>query len=141
MTLFSYAVSNLKNKQYREPEILANLIERLIPSKKKHFSGITGWLAHYAVGILFTMMYHTISQKTKSKPVILAGSLLGTATGLFGILIWKKVLRLHPLPPALDRRDYYRHLFAAHLVFGIFTALGYRVVKNKSGAQINSTHS
>ena len=35
MTLFSYAVSDARNKQFREPEILAKLIKRLLQMQDK----------------------------------------------------------------------------------------------------------
>lgn len=134
MTLFSYAVSDTRNKQFREPAILAGLINRLFPGINRDVSSAEGWVVHYAIGIIFSAVYHNFLRKTKNRPSTFTGLLLGAVTGLFGICVWKKVLHLHPAPPALDRSDYYKHLFAAHLIFGLFTAWSYSITETNSGA-------
>lgn len=135
MTFFSYAVSQSKNKQFREPEILARLINRLRPGNKRKVSRVEGWLVHYTVGTLFSVIYHNFNQNAKTRSSTLKGLLLGSVTGLLGISVWRTVLNFHPFPPTLDRTGYYRHLFVAHLIFGLFTAWSYNITESKNPAR------
>jgi hypothetical protein len=137
MTLFSYEVSAEKNKQFREPELLNTLLKRLLPPGKKDVPGITGWLIHYGVGLLFSSVYDRVWKKTKFNPTIVNGLLLGVISGLIGAGVWKTVLELHPDPPKIKEERYYAHLILAHLVFGAFAALGYRI---KNPGNLNKKH-
>lgn len=125
MTLFSYLISEAKNKQFREPEILAILIQRLFPNVPKNIPVVEGWALHYAVGALFCAGYDRVWNQRK--PSFLSGLLLGAACGLLGIGVWKGTLKLHPHPPSIDFSKYAPHLLIAHLIFGVFSALGYRI--------------
>ncbi len=127
MTLFSYWVSEDKNKQFREPALLAILLKRLLNNNDERALLITGWIIHYKVGILFIVGYDQLWRKTNATPSILNGMMLGILCGLLGKEVWKLVLRVHPNPPSIDREAYFSHLVAAHAVFGIFAALGYRI--------------
>jgi hypothetical protein len=130
MTMFSYAASEKKNKQFKEPVLLGKLIERLF-SQPKGASEFEGWLVHYAVGALFTTLYEKAWTNTKLKPCASSALILGAVSGLIGMGVWKKTLELHPNPPHADRDKYFKHLFAAHLVFGLFTYLGYKLPNKK----------
>ncbi len=126
MTLQSYIVSDVKGRQFREPEVLAALIRRLFPVGKVS-AAVQGWIVHYTVGIMFSSVYHVLWKKTKIKPTLLSGATLGAISGVIGILVWKKTLELHPNPPAIDVRRYYGHLLVAHIVFGIADVTGHRM--------------
>lgn len=132
MTLFSYLSSELSGKQFREPVILSKLIKRLtvtpeVPEK----NNAKGWLLHYAVGLMFSALYDRIWQKTQVRATTASGLILGGVSGLAGAGVWKKTFDLHPNPPQISFKKYYMHLLAAHLVFGAFTALGYRLPSGK----------
>ncbi|WP_194776254.1 hypothetical protein [Pararhodonellum marinum] len=126
MTLFSYLVSEKKEENFREPVILADLLSRLSPSLRKSDAIIEGWGLHYLVGLMFAFGYHKLWQTGKVKPGILSGSLLGAASGVAGILVWKTVFKLHPNPPAKNLKKYFGHLLLAHVVFGAFAGMGYK---------------
>lgn len=134
MTLFSYLSSELTNRQFREPVILSKLIKRLPATDKSKKNNTDGWLLHYAVGFMFSVLYDRIWQKTRVQPTTTSGLLLGGVSGLAGAGVWKKTFDLHPNPPQLSFKKYYLHLLAAHLVFGAFTALGYRLPAEKNGS-------
>ena len=123
MTAFSYKVSEEKNKQFREPELLNSLVKRLIPM---HVPRAIGWAMHYSVGLLFSLIYHQIWRRTKLKPGITTGLALGAISGVIGAATWKTLLSLHPNPPRIKEKNYYLHLLLAHIVFGAFAAMGYQ---------------
>src|SRR5690606_29266487 len=117
MTLFSYLVSETKNKNFREPELLCQLIERL-PHKPSNLSAqIAGWGIHYAIGISFMACYSEIWERTGNKPTMASGALLGAANGLVGVTGWNLMFEAHPNPPAKELKPFFGHLILAHVVF------------------------
>jgi hypothetical protein len=133
MTLYSYLLSESKNKQFREPELLAILLKRLFPRINKSTTRMEGWMLHYLVGLFFTSIYDRVWRKTKG-PSLSSALLLGAISGVVGISVWKKTFDLHPEPPLIEFKKYYGQLLVAHLVFGAFTALGYQVAGKKLGS-------
>jgi hypothetical protein len=138
MTLYSYLLSESKNKQFREPELLAILLKRLFPQINKRTTRVEGWMLHYSVGLFFTAIYDRIWRKTKG-PSLSSAFLLGSISGVVGISVWKKTFDLHPQPPLIEFKKYYGQLLVAHLVFGVFTALGYQVARKKIGPDSGRT--
>lgn len=128
MTLFSYFVSKSENENFREPDILGQLIKRLPLNVSKESSEIAGWCTHYAIGVLFVALYNELWQETYIKPTVTSGAFLGAISGLSGIAGWKGIFEIHPHPPAKDLKKYFEHLFLAHLVFGIFSTATYKLL-------------
>lgn len=125
MTAFSYLQSGEGIKDFREPKLLNDLIEGA-------FSGssdpkISGWMLHYAVGLGFAAAYHLLWEKSV-QPGVISGTLMGAINGAIGVGVWSTALKVHPSPPKVDRKAFYRHLIGAHMVFGAFVALGNKVV-------------
>src|SRR5688500_6008828 len=89
MTAASYAVSGKKEKQFREPELLATLLKRLLPELRKENAQVSGWLLHYGVGLLFCTVYDRIWSKTKITPSLTSGLALGGISGILGAAVWK----------------------------------------------------
>ena len=137
MTIFSYLVSASENKNFREPEVLGQLIKRLPKDISSDGAQIAGWSLHYTVGFLFVAFYNELWKRKKIKPSLTSGALLGAASGLAGITGWKGVFELHPNPPAKKLKQFFGHLMLAHVVFGVFTALTYKltVAENKEADQ------
>jgi len=128
MTAFSYLVAEKKNKQFKEPQILNKLLKRMdFPLEVKSKHHFAGWILHYKVGIFFSLIYDLLWSNTSIKPSFKNSLIMGAITGLFGILIWELTFTLHPSPPKLDFRGYYRQLFVAHILFGLFARLGYQL--------------
>jgi hypothetical protein len=126
MTLFSYLVSEKKEENFREPLVLADLLSRLSSKLRKSDATVDGWALHYIAGLGFSIAYHQLWKSGKVKPGIFSGSLLGAASGLIGIMVWKGVFKLHPNPPAKNLKKYFRHLMLAHVVFGAFAGMAYK---------------
>lgn len=127
MTLFSYWVSRQKAEQFREPVLLSILTKRLFSDKRFPQTHVDGWALHYSVGAMFCLIYDRIWQQTGSKPKLLNAGVLGLVSGIFGATVWKMILHIHPDPPNIKLKKYYGHLVAAHVIFGIFSAAGYRL--------------
>ncbi len=122
MTLYSYGYSRFRNKQFREPVLLADLIRR--GSQGKSGSGTwKGWLAHYTVGAVFSLTYHQlIKPKVNLQHLNPEAKALafGGLYGLLGVAGWKATFELHPAPPEISYKEFYAHLVLAHMVFGYF---------------------
>jgi hypothetical protein len=123
MTLFSYLFSLLSGTNLREPHILAQLTGRLMPWRGKNKNILTGWLIHYAVGLLFSELYLKFWEKSSIHDKQKAGLIYGGLAGLAAILIWKFTLSVHPFPPAIHFGLFAFNLFLGHLVFGMVSAL------------------
>lgn len=127
MTIFSYLVSASENKNFREPEVVGQLVERLPKSPSKESSKIAGWVIHYTIGLSFVAFYNELWKRKIIKPSVTSGALLGAASGLVGITGWKGIFEVHPNPPAKNLKPYFSHLMLAHVVFGVFSALSYKL--------------
>lgn len=123
MTLFSYLASAYSRKNFKEPELLAVLTKRLLPAEYKPLHTPAGWAIHYGMGTSLSLLYEKILSHNNSRRSTGNGLLLGFASGLAGILIWKAVFSLHPLPPKTDFKRFYTQLLLAHLVFAVTTLL------------------
>lgn len=133
MTGFSYLVSKATGKNFMEPVILSQLLNRITPIGKRD-SRIAGWAAHYGVGILFDAVYEEYLELRKTKPTLANALFLGAISGLTGIAIWHATFKAHPNPPGVDLKNYYRQLFIAHLVFAGGTALTRKLLDKKDEA-------
>jgi hypothetical protein len=127
MTLFSYWISSKKRKQFREPELLDGLLQRLPVHVPATAAQVSGWLIHYGVGFSFCAIYDAIWKHMAARPSVTNGMMLGGISGLVGILGWHAVLSFHPNPPAVEIKKYYGHLMLAHVIFGVFSVIGYRL--------------
>jgi Na+/proline symporter len=127
MTLFSYLVSLADDENYSEPERLGQLVNRLAPKISKEQSQLLGWLGHYAVGLLFSMVYVELWRRRQPKSSVRNNLMIGAISGLIAVAIWKTTFKLHPLPPALSFNKYYLQLVPAHVVFAVFAGIGYQL--------------
>lgn len=132
MTLLSYLISETQKKNFREPEILGQLIKSIPIVHSKTHANILGWSTHYIIGILFVAFYSELWEQTKIKPSIGTGAVLGVLSGLVGIVGWQIMFDTHPNPPYKNLKQYFYHLIIAHIVFGIFSTITYKVLNNKS---------
>ncbi len=131
MTLLSYLVADSKNKNFREPEILGKLINRLPEPNSKELTQRAGWGLHYGIGILFVLFYNQLWKQTNVKPSITSGILLGGASGVVGVTGWKLMFATHPNPPAKKLKPFFGHLVLAHIVFGVFSAITHKFTSYK----------
>lgn len=120
MTLFSYLYTYYRKKEFREPVVLARLLENLPFGKHLPRAGthISGWLAHYLVGIIFAVVEKNWLKNESVRKLPESGVWTGAALGGLGIGIWEATFLVHPQPPKIHVRDYYLHLLLAHMLFG-----------------------
>lgn len=138
MTLFSYGVSAADKQNYSEPERLGHLAHRLLPVLNKKEHRLLGWSAHYGVGLLFATAYAKIWENRRLKPTFINNFMLGAASGLAALAIWKTTFNLHPLPPAMRFEKYYLQLVPAHIVFAVFAGLTYALLKRDDPSEVNN---
>ena len=117
MTSFSYLLSGKEKKNYREPELLASLLEKGWPDLQRKQGLPAGWATHYALGIIWAIAHELILEKTPLKPGPPSALLLGAFGGLTGIIIWGMLFKSNPQPPKIDYRSFYRQLVLAQLIF------------------------
>jgi hypothetical protein len=129
MTLYSYILSIVKSRDFREPQILSQLLRRLQPAVSKKVADIACWNVHYTVGVFFAAVYDELWKQGKLKPNLKNALMLGVLSGGFAIAVWHSVFNLHPDPPQKEFRRYYWQLFTAHVIFGAFAYLGYRLAE------------
>jgi hypothetical protein len=134
MTLFSYLLSKIFDKQFLEPALLNQLVFYRRKEQKKHHA--TGYLIHYGVGFFFTVIYRWLWKKNPSLQRDSASLTLGFINGLIGIAGWRYTFLLHPAPPRVDKKNYFLQLLAAHVVFGFLNGLSYRNLKQGSLNQV-----
>lgn len=137
MTLFSYLVSAADDENYSEPERLGQLVDRLLPTLSKEQCQGLGWLGHYGVGLLFSLVYVELWRRRWPRSSIKNNLIVGGISGIIAVAIWKTTFKLHPLPPALSFNKYYLQLIPAHVIFAVFAGIGYQLLKKleKNGSK------
>lgn len=118
MTLYSYILSEIKEENFIEPDMLATLVRRATGAKKMQAEFI-GWVAHYGVGALFVVVYNYLWHQRISKPTVKNGLLIGSLSGIIAMTVWKIVMSLHPNPPRRNLSRFYWQLLPAHIVFAV----------------------
>jgi hypothetical protein len=109
MTLFSYVID-------REKEIpLYSLLEGKVNKPG-------GLFIHLGAGFLFTSLYDIIWKNTKLKPTAATGLTFGGVNGLMSMILWRMITNARN-----NQQKLYRNLFLAHLMFGMSSAIGYRL--------------
>lgn len=128
MTVYSILTGRIQHEKFSEPKLLGQMIHRLLPGISCKQSVAGGWLAHYAMGVLFAETYIPFWTGGDMKVNVRTGLVLGGLSGLAAILIWKFSFNIHPLPPSVNFVRFAGQLFVAHVVFGIFAAVGYSLI-------------
>lgn len=128
MTLFSYYAANKWDSPFREPPLLNKLLYRSPIYHWQTLPVLPGWIFHYFIGLIFVSIYHFIWKETLIAPTIMSGSIMGFINGFIGIIGWALVFKVHPDPPAVNRKKYYIQLLFAHMIFGAAAVLGYKLI-------------
>ena len=131
-TLFSYMLSRLLNKNFKEPELLGRMIDTLEPDMDNGEARFTGWILHYAVGCAFAAGYSMLLKTTGLQPSVKNGLIIGAVTGIPAVQSWDVALKTHPAPPRKRSLNYYSQLLVGHAIFGAVTLFVFRHLKNKS---------
>ena len=131
MSAFSYITSQKEHRQFREPELLNKLVNRMPLDVKASKNSIVGWAVHYIVGLMFCTLYDRIWQRLTPRERMLVALPVGAVSGIIGAIVWKSTFRAHPFPPVIRYRRYYLHIILAHVIFGTFAGLGYNIAKER----------
>jgi len=120
MTLFSKILSRTEKENFDEPEILSKLYCRLdnryLPSDRDR---MVGYSLHYGVGVLFNLVYVKLLNTHKRDTSLAEELFIGVASGIIGVSIWQVTLILHPDPPRLSWKDFYKQLIVAHIFLSV----------------------
>ena len=54
---------------------------------------------------------------------------MGAFSGVFGIMVWNLIFKLHPNPPKTKLNEFNLQLLIAHLVFGYYAMKGYLLIE------------
>ena len=119
MTTFSYALSYLEKKNFKEPELLGLLIQRLPHNDSGKPNFLVGWALHYLLGCAWAAVYAEGLHMLRQKPTNKRALLFGLCGGAFGIITWKSLFKQHPNPPRLSYASFYRQLFVAQVLFAV----------------------
>lgn len=127
MTLFSYVISASFGELYKEPVLLTYVLGKInlelsLKTKKK-----LAWLLHYIIGVIFVLIYHFLWIKAILSLSIANGFLLGTASGIIGIIGWLLIFKITDYKPKIDFKGYYLQLFFAHIIFTLVATATYWV--------------
>lgn len=125
MTLFSYVISASFRELYKEPVLLTFLLAQFKIEVSLKSKATLAWLLHYFIGFIFVLFYHLLWGNNILKLSLLNAVLLGSITGIIGIIGWMIIFRLADYKPNIDFKGYYIQLFFAHIIFGIVAALFY----------------
>jgi uncharacterized membrane protein len=128
MTLAS-ALMSLQGQEFREPEHLSTLIGRLAPFLSKVGKTGGGWLAHFGMGTTFASVYVWLWENRKLGYSWKESTVLGAASGMIGVLIWKATFKIHPLTPVMNYNRFYLQRIPAHIVFAVVTAITYKWIR------------
>lgn len=125
MTLFSYVISASFRELYKEPVLLTFLLAQLNIEVSHKSKATLAWLLHYFIGFIFVLIYHFLWINNILKLSLLNAVLLGSISGIIGIIGWMILFRLADYKPKIDFKGYYIQLFFAHIIFGVVAALFY----------------
>lgn len=128
MTLFTYLISFNKKEFFIEPLVLNKLFFPKKKNSRKH--NISGYIAHYSVGFIFSSFYKAVWEKSPVSVNEKNSGMMGFINGIAGICVWHLFYMLNPDPPKIQLKKYYLQLLLAHVVFGL--ANGWTFKKEKS---------
>jgi hypothetical protein len=129
MTLFSYGYSVLRQKKYKEPQLLNQLLQRAWIIRVSSNDPI-GWAIHYVVGWLFIVLYLYILRTNDFHASLSFFVLCGIFSGFLGAAVWALVFRMHPNPPRIKLPEYLGMILVAHAAFGAGAYLGWELISS-----------
>lgn len=125
MTLYGNLISQNKSADERAPLLLNMFLGKKWTLFPGNGSYLDGRVMHYLAGLMFSIVYHRLNEDSSTKASFASALLLGGLLGMVAVELWKKAFEIHPDPPPIHFRQYYKDIFTAHVVFGIATMSGY----------------
>ncbi|MDO6436100.1 hypothetical protein Q4534_01720 [Cyclobacterium sp. 1_MG-2023] len=120
MTIVMYAYTALSKHFTKVIHLLGSMIsgDQNIHTPSKS-TLILGTLAHFSVGIIFSMSYYLLWNWGVFEINFVDSVIIGGLSGIVAIVVWKSYLTLHLYQPEISQFHYFFALFIAHIVFGI----------------------
>lgn len=127
MTLFSYVVSWMFGQPFKEPLLLAILLNNLHLADNT-INRVLGWILHYLLGLVFVIGFEFIINAGWGGINADTAMVYGASIGLIGIIGWQVMFNLSNKKPSMDYIGYYMQLFIAHIVFAFTTVGTYKIL-------------
>ena len=129
MTIFSYSVSRLRNRQFTEPVLLNRFLCGFGVLKEYQLEkNLAGWVLHYAIGLMFLVCYYFVWSRTSFDPTWKTALVLGAISGLIGIIGWAILFKIQSVPANIRVSEYFTQLFVAHVIFALTATATFRLV-------------
>lgn len=125
MTAFSYLISKSFKELYKEPVLLTYFLDALHLEVSENLKIILAWILHYLIGLGFVVGYHLIWTNELLPLTWTIGLLLGTLSGIIGIIGWIFIFKYTKHEPKIDYKGYYIQLLFAHIIFGLTAYISY----------------
>ncbi len=118
MTAFSYFLSKVRSRQFKEPKLLNMILRR---SSHDHMNpsnnSFIGWVVHFSIGIILMTLFYLFHLIFSFKISVISIILYGLITGSMAILSWHLMFYISASPPDVDLKEFYIQLFIAHVLF------------------------
>lgn len=126
MTAFSYLCSYLTGNQFKEPELLQQLLNssRLPVNSTNNF---LGWLLHFLLGVVFAASLVFTRSYFSFYTTWIFAIIAGAIAGIIGIIGWHGMFLLNPKPPKISMKKFYLQLIIAHIIFSV-TIFGFLII-------------
>mgnify|MGYP003575440096 CR=1 FL=1 len=121
MTLGMYLLAAITSEHFKVVKVLGTMLT----FQTTHHNGLsdrksaiwTGIVAHYLVGIGFSVLYAWLWKKDILGMDFLQATWLGLLNGIFGAIVWRIFFALHPRPPQLPLPQYLIAIALGHILF------------------------
>jgi uncharacterized membrane protein YagU involved in acid resistance len=132
MTGALYMLTYVTGRTFKVVKVLGNMLTNsvhadgsLSDNKRAIFLGV---VAHYAIGVMFALIYVWLWQRGIGRPDLWNGIVFGTLNGLFAIVFWYMFITLHIKPPRLPMPAYLLAIGAGHILFSLGTVLVFTLI-------------
>ena len=121
MTGFVYLIAYITGNNFKVVKILGTMLTNNTHRNKSTDGSpetiITGMIAHYLIGVFFSIIYAWLWSKGIGKPALGSAIVFGALNGLFAMLFWYTFFRLHSNAPAIKLSAYLFVIGIGHLFF------------------------
>lgn len=121
MTFFVTTVAKVKGYDCFIPAILGTLITSAKGASEHSFysakSLSTGYIAHYGIGCVFSVIYHLLWENGLIGSAWIHILDLGAGSGFISLAFWVTALKEYPISIRLNRKLFFILIFLGHFVF------------------------
>jgi hypothetical protein len=123
MTFFSILMTYFYKKEFREPNLIAKILEHHIEDSPQWLSTTSGYFIHFLVGFIFTSiqlyLYLLIA------PTWYNAIILGILNGIIGCIIWYFTIIVYSDVLTVKVGEFLYQLIFAHIIFSLVIMLMY----------------